>query len=274
MPSVAARVRAYYKIFRACARAIPRHSLRCSRHARRRRRRPRTRHRARTRRRAACRSRWSRRATSARRRPSIIRTPCMAACARCRRGRIDRARESIRERRALARIAPRLLRTLPFIVGTYRSWIEEPPRAARGVPDRQVARPASQRRRRARAASARSAARIARRHAEAFSRRFGPDGLTGGAMWYDYQMVQADRLTIAFAEAADAARRPTVELRAGDRTASCRIGAVAGMRVRDRLDRTRDRRPRPRDHQRRRIARRRDHAGVRRALATSRSCRR
>src|SRR5207247_10218726 len=39
-------------------------------------------------------------------------------------GRIDRAREAIRERRALARIAPRLLRPLPFIVATYRSWIK------------------------------------------------------------------------------------------------------------------------------------------------------
>src|SRR5437899_300415 len=36
-------------------------------------------------------------------------------------GRLDLARESIRERRTLARIAPRLLRPLPFIVGTYRS---------------------------------------------------------------------------------------------------------------------------------------------------------
>src|SRR5260221_401634 len=39
-------------------------------------------------------------------------------------GRIGQARESIRERRALARIAPRLLRPLPFIIGTYRSWIK------------------------------------------------------------------------------------------------------------------------------------------------------
>src|SRR6478736_4741628 len=37
--------------------------------------------------------------------------------------RIDRARESIHERRALALIAPRLLRTLPFIIGTYRSLL-------------------------------------------------------------------------------------------------------------------------------------------------------
>src|SRR5919108_5231434 len=39
-------------------------------------------------------------------------------------GRFDRARDAIRERRALARIAPRLLRPLPFIVATYRSWIK------------------------------------------------------------------------------------------------------------------------------------------------------
>ena len=30
-----------------------------------------------------------------------------------------------------------------------------------------------------------------------------PEGLTGGAQWYDYQMVEADRLTFAFAAAAD-----------------------------------------------------------------------
>src|SRR5262245_33108817 len=38
-------------------------------------------------------------------------------------GRVDRARASILERRAFARIAPWLLRPLPFIVGTYRSVV-------------------------------------------------------------------------------------------------------------------------------------------------------
>ena len=39
----------------------------------------------------------------------------------------DRSRARVDSRtRALARMAPRLLRTLPFIVGTYRSWLEEP----------------------------------------------------------------------------------------------------------------------------------------------------
>src|SRR5437588_9459694 len=39
-------------------------------------------------------------------------------------GHLVRAREAIRERRALARIAPRLLRPLPFIVATYRSVVK------------------------------------------------------------------------------------------------------------------------------------------------------
>src|SRR4051812_14561414 len=39
-------------------------------------------------------------------------------------GRVGYAMESIRERRALARIAPRLLRPLPFMIGTYRSVVK------------------------------------------------------------------------------------------------------------------------------------------------------
>src|SRR5213596_1655602 len=38
-------------------------------------------------------------------------------------GRLAHGRESIRERRALALMAPRLLRPLPFLVGTYRSLV-------------------------------------------------------------------------------------------------------------------------------------------------------
>ena len=39
-------------------------------------------------------------------------------------GDLGRAREAIRERRALACIAPWFLRPLPFIVGTYRSVVK------------------------------------------------------------------------------------------------------------------------------------------------------
>ena len=59
-----------------------------------------------------------------------------------------------------------------------------------------------------------------------------PESLTGAAQWYDYQMVQADRLTLAFAAAADRAGADIANyvealtpLRTGDR--------ISGMTVRD-----------------------------------------
>ncbi len=52
---------------------------------------------------------------------------------------LRRARESILERRALARIAPWFLRPLPFIVGTYRSVDARPAGVRGGVQARPVA---------------------------------------------------------------------------------------------------------------------------------------
>ena len=63
-----------------------------------------------------------------------------------------------------------------------------------------------------------------------------PDGLTGGAQWYDYQIVEADRLTFAFAEAAD--RRGVDLANYAEAIAPVRDGGrVSGMEVRDALDR-------------------------------------
>lgn len=147
--------------------------------------------------------------------------------------RLDRALQSIRERRALARIAPWLLRPLPFLVGTYRSWT---------------------RNRLALRAAFKLDAWLGRRrndHVEpelhlplprliskaATLRLFQgikPDGLTGGAQWYDYQIVEADRLTFAFAEAAD---RSGVDLaNYAEAIGSVRDGGrISGMEVRDAL---------------------------------------
>ena len=148
-------------------------------------------------------------------------------------GRVDRARESIRERRALARMAPRLLRPLPFIVGTYRSWIRNrlALRAAFRL-DRWLGRKRNEGvEPELHLPPPRLASRAATLKLFPGVRR---NGLTGGAMWYDYQIVESDRLNVAFAEAADArgARlanyaEATVPLREN--------GAIAGMRVRDRL---------------------------------------
>jgi glycerol-3-phosphate dehydrogenase len=148
-------------------------------------------------------------------------------------GRLRYARHSIRERRALARIAPWLLRPLPFLVGTYRSmtrgrvalraafkidaWIGRD-RNAGVEPELHLPAP--------------------RLLSKAATLRFFPgirsDRLTGGAQWYDYQMVEADRLTFAFAAAADRAGATLanyVEALAPIRE----DGRVAGMRARDLL---------------------------------------
>jgi glycerol-3-phosphate dehydrogenase len=148
-------------------------------------------------------------------------------------GHLGRAREAIRERRALARIAPWLLRPLPFLIGTYRSVLKNrlALRAAFKL-DEWIARhrndgvepelhlPAP--RLVSKAATLRLFAGIA------------PQQLTGGAQWYDYQMVEGDRLTLAFAVAAD---RAGADL-ANHATAIASLkesGRVAGMLVRDRL---------------------------------------
>jgi glycerol-3-phosphate dehydrogenase len=117
---------------------------------------------------------------------------------------IRRAREAIRERRALARIAPWLLRPLPFIVGTYRPLRRSrlALRAAFQL-DRWIAR---HRNDGVEPELHLPAARLLSRTA---TLKLFPgvrqEGLTGGAQWYDYQMIENDRLTLAFAAAADRA---------------------------------------------------------------------
>ena len=148
-------------------------------------------------------------------------------------GHLGRARESIRERRALARIAPWFLRPLPFLVGTYRSLAKGrlALRAAFKV-DGWLGRTRNEgiepelHLPRARLVSKAATLRL--------FQGIRPDGLTGGAQWYDYQMVEADRLTLAFAAAADRADADLANyveaveaLRDGDR--------IAGMIVIDRL---------------------------------------
>jgi glycerol-3-phosphate dehydrogenase len=148
-------------------------------------------------------------------------------------GRIDLARESIRERRTLARIAPRLLRPLPFIVGTYRSFTKGrlALRAAFQI-DRYLGRHRNDGvepelhlpppRLTSRAATVKLFHGI--RQA----------GLTGGASWYDYQIVYSSRLAIAVAEAANT--RGAVLVNYAEALSALKKGSsVAGMRVRDML---------------------------------------
>lgn len=104
----------------------------------------------------------------------------------------------IRERRALARILPHLVRPLPFVVATTRH-----PRRCRlvmrlalavndavsrdrneGLADPGTHLPASR--------------ILSRAEALELNPVVSPRGVTGGALWHDYQMVSTDRVTLSF----------------------------------------------------------------------------
>ena len=146
-------------------------------------------------------------------------------------GRLGHARDSILERRALARMAPRLLRPLPFLVGTYRSLTRNrlALRAAFRL-DRFLGRDRNE------DLEPELHLPVAKLISRAATLKLFPgvrqDGLTGGANWYDYQIVYANRLTIAFAEGAAARGARLVNYAAA--TAPIKEhGRLVGMRVRD-----------------------------------------
>jgi glycerol-3-phosphate dehydrogenase len=104
----------------------------------------------------------------------------------------------IQERRAIARILPHLVRPLPFIVPT--TW--HPKRSAvamrlalaisdavsrdrnDGLSDPGIHLP--------------NGRIVSRDEALRLNPLIAPEGVTGGAIWYDYQMVSTDRVTLSF----------------------------------------------------------------------------
>ncbi len=139
----------------------------------------------------------------------------------------------IRERRGMAQMAPHLVDVLPFCVPTYL----HPTRNAvalrialaitdtvghdrnDGIVDETLQLP------RGRVVSASECLRL--------NPLVAKTGLTGGAVWYDYQMRQAERITIsAVRSAADAGARVANDVEALALT--MRDGRVAGLDVRDR----------------------------------------
>jgi glycerol-3-phosphate dehydrogenase len=104
----------------------------------------------------------------------------------------------IRERRALARIVPHLVRPLPFIVPTTTAFTGR--RTAwhavlafndavandrnQGLPDPATHLPAG--------------AIVSREEALRLNPLVSPVGVTGGAIWHDYQMLSSDRVTLSF----------------------------------------------------------------------------
>jgi glycerol-3-phosphate dehydrogenase len=112
-----------------------------------------------------------------------------------------RARESVRERRTLARIAPWAVRPLPFVLPLQRSVTKGRAAMSLGLlldrvvaADRNEGVPASHRL---------PAGRVLDRAAA--QREFPEidgDGVTGAAVWHDYVTTDADRLTLAWGSSA------------------------------------------------------------------------
>ena len=115
-------------------------------------------------------------------------------CARSAPVRFARHGARLRERRAWARIAPHLLRPLPFLMGTY-GWSTRSRWALRaGFRLYETVGRA-----RNRGISPELHLPRARLESAAATRRLFPGvserGLSGGAIWYDYQTLHPDRLT-------------------------------------------------------------------------------
>jgi glycerol-3-phosphate dehydrogenase len=114
---------------------------------------------------------------------------------------ISRARESIRERRTTARIAPHAVRPLPFAVPVYRSLTRGKMAMRAGfLLDRMVA---ADRNRGVPASHRLPGGRVvSRNHAAQTFPGLRRQGLTGAAVFYDYVTTEPDRLTFSYAHAA------------------------------------------------------------------------
>src|SRR6478752_1241014 len=140
----------------------------------------------------------------------------------------------IRERRALARIVPHLVKPLPFVVATTR----HPKRSAMamrvalaindavasdrndGLPDPGTHLPGSQ--------------IVSREEALRLNPIIAPEGVTGGAIWYDYQMQSTDRVTLSFLVSAVEAGAVAANYVQVQRFLQ-EDGRVTGVHVEDRL---------------------------------------
>lgn len=147
-------------------------------------------------------------------------------------GNLRKTRQQTGERRTWARIAPHLIRPLPFLLGTYgrgrRSRLAL--RAGFRVYDAVG---------RARNAGVTAELHIPNTRLEsmAATRRLFPGiderGLTGGGLWYDYQTRHPDRLTWTVALAAEQAGARLVNYAQAVGALEAAGGRVTGARVRD-----------------------------------------
>src|SRR5205823_7222087 len=145
---------------------------------------------------------------------------------------VRRARESVRERRTLARIAPHAVQPLVFALPLTRSIVRGKLAMRAGfLVDRVIA---IDRNRGVSPPLALPRGRVVSR-GEAIRRFPGlrRQGLTGAAVWYDYETTEADRLTLTWALAA--AEHGAVIANHVEAVAAIADGRrVTGVRARDR----------------------------------------
>jgi glycerol-3-phosphate dehydrogenase len=116
-------------------------------------------------------------------------------------GALGAVREFVRERRGLARIAPHLVRRLPFVVPTYRHPLRNRPLMAAFLTAYDVA--ASDRNDGVDPRLTLPPSRtIARDECLRLNPLVDPAGVTGGAVWHDYQLHSPERLAIGLLDAA------------------------------------------------------------------------
>jgi glycerol-3-phosphate dehydrogenase len=147
---------------------------------------------------------------------------------------LRRMRESVRERRTLMRIAPHLVHPLPFLLPTYREGIRRRPFLAVALLLNDLV--SFDRNRDADPEKFLPPGRIVSR-AECQRLVPGIDGrdLTGGALWYDAQIYNSDRLTLSFVKSAEKAGAQVANyveatgfLREGNRVCGVKAKDVSG----------------------------------------------
>ncbi len=147
---------------------------------------------------------------------------------------LPRARESVRERRTLARIAPWAVQPLPFVLPLYRSLAKGKTAMRCGFAlDRLVAHDRNDG---VPATLALPAGRVlGRTEAQLAYPDLRPLDITGAAVWYDYVTGEADRLTLAWALAA-AAHGAVLANYAEATSLRVEAGRVGGATVIDQFD--------------------------------------
>ena len=146
-------------------------------------------------------------------------------------GALSRVRQFVRERREIARLAPHLVRVLPFVIPTSRRHPRPLMRAFLAgydllARDRNEGVDPSQRLPASRVMS--------RAECVDLNPLIDARGVTGGALWHDYQLHSPERLAIALVESM--VRREAAAINYTEILAVLRgANAVSGVRVRDRL---------------------------------------